>query len=437
MHDMTDQKEKAVLVLLPTPRENWQEEELYQELAELSRTAGLEVVDCLVQHRNAPDAAYCIGRGKLDELRQCCMMHEADCVIFDHPLSPSQLSNLGQALDAKVLDKTMLILDIFAQRARSREGKLQVELAQSTYLLPRLLGQGMNLSRQGGTSKGGGVGTRGPGETKLETDRRRIRQRIQLIEQELQEVRKHRAVQQKRKLRNHLPLVALVGYTNAGKSSLLNRITDEHIYAEDQLFATLDPTTRAFYLPNGSKALLTDTVGFIRDLPPQLIEAFKATLDELQYADLLLHVVDISNPNFENQMEAVEQILQQLGLEEKPRIYVFNKIDRLAEIPPISARLERERCCYISAAQNRNLEGLLSAMEEQLRQNIQCQIVLPITMGGLLHQAYSSGQVTDLEYTADAIRFVWSGYREMLPAELAAYLGSDDMAEISKNSQKK
>ena len=189
----------------------------------------------------------------------------------------------------------------------------------------------MNLSRQGGSSKSGGVGTRGPGETKLEMDRRRIRQRIQTIQQELQEVRKHRAVQQKSKLRNGLPLIALVGYTNAGKSSLLNRLADEHIYAENQLFATLDPTTRAFYLPNGSKALLTDTVGFIRDLPPQLLEAFKATLDELQYADLLLHVIDISNPNFSNQLKAVEDILQQLGLEEKPRLYVFNKIDRLSK----------------------------------------------------------------------------------------------------------
>lgn len=426
MHDMTEQKEKAVLVLLPEPRENWQEEELYQELAELSRTAGLDVVDCLIQHRNAPDAAYCIGKGKLEELRRLCAMYDADCVIFDHQLSPSQLFNLGQALDVKVLDKTMLILDIFAQRARSREGKLQVELAQATYLLPRLLGQGMNLSRQGGTSKGGGVGTRGPGETKLETDRRRIRQRIQIIEQDLKEVRKHRAVQQKSKLRNHLPLVALVGYTNAGKSSLLNSITDEQIYAENQLFATLDPTTRAFYLPNGSKALLTDTVGFIRDLPPQLIEAFKATLDELQYADLLLHVVDISNPNFENQLEAVEHILQQLGLEEKQRIYVFNKIDRLEEIPPVSARLERERCCYISAAEKQNLDVLMNAIEGQLMQNIQCRITLPMHMGGLVNQAYGAGQVSHLEYTGDAICFVWSGHRENLPAALAPYIVPDE-----------
>ena len=422
MHTMEEQKERAILVLLPEQQETWQEEELYEELKELSHTAGLDVVDYLVQHRNTPDAAYCIGKGKLDELSVLCAARDADCVIFDHPLSPSQLHNLTTVLDAKVLDKTMLILDIFAQRARSREGKLQVELAQATYLLPRLLGQGVNLSRQGGGSKSGGVGTRGPGETKLETDRRRIRQRIQMIQQELQEVRKHREVQQKNKLRNGLPLVALVGYTNAGKSSLLNSIAEDHIYVQDQLFATLDPTTRAFYLPNGSKALLTDTVGFIRDLPSQLITAFKATLDELQYADLLLHVVDISNPNFENQLEAVEKILQQLGLEEKPRIYVFNKIDCLETIPPVSNHLERESCCYISAASGQNLDELLQMMERKLIQNITMDVVLPMEKAGLVHQAYAAGQVSNLEYTDTAVQFTWYGRRENCPAVLQPYV---------------
>ena len=422
MHTMEEQKERAILVLLPDQQETWQEEELYEELKELSHTAGLDVVDYLVQHRNTPDAAYCIGKGKLDELSVLCAARDADCVIFDHPLSPSQLHNLTTVLDAKVLDKTMLILDIFAQRARSREGKLQVELAQATYLLPRLLGQGVNLSRQGGGSKSGGVGTRGPGETKLETDRRRIRQRIQMIQQELQEVRKHREVQQKNKLRNGLPLVALVGYTNAGKSSLLNSIAEDHIYVQDQLFATLDPTTRAFYLPNGSKALLTDTVGFIRDLPSQLITAFKATLDELQYADLLLHVVDISNPNFENQLEAVETILQQLGLEEKPRIYVFNKIDCLETIPPVSNHLERESCCYISAASGQNLEELLQMMERKLIQNITMDVVLPMEKAGLMHQAYAAGQVSNLEYTDTAVQFTWYGRQENWPAVLQPYV---------------
>ena len=422
MHTMEEQKERAILVLLPEQQETWQEEELYEELKELSHTAGLDVVDYLVQHRNTPDAAYCIGKGKLDELSVLCAARDADCVIFDHPLSPSQLHNLTTVLDAKVLDKTMLILDIFAQRARSREGKLQVELAQATYLLPRLLGQGVNLSRQGGGSKSGGVGTRGPGETKLETDRRRIRQRIQMIQQELQEVRKHREVQQKNKLRNGLPLVALVGYTNAGKSSLLNSIAEDHIYVQNQLFATLDPTTRAFYLPNGSKALLTDTVGFIRDLPSQLITAFKATLDELQYADLLLHVVDISNPNFENQLEAVEKILQQLGLEEKPRIYVFNKIDCLETIPPVSNHLERESCCYISAASSQNLDELLQMMERKLIQNITMDVVLPMEKAGLVHQAYAAGQVSNLEYTDTAVQFTWYGRRENCPAVLQPYI---------------
>lgn len=424
MHEMEERRERAILVFTPEQNETWQEEELYEELKELSNTAGLDVVDYLVQHRNAPDAAYCIGKGKLEELSALCAARDADCVIFDHPLSPSQLHNLTTALDAKVLDKTMLILDIFAQRARSREGKLQVELAQASYLLPRLLGQGVNLSRQGGGSKSGGVGTRGPGETKLETDRRRIRQRIQMIQQELEEVRKHREVQQKNKLRNNLPLVALVGYTNAGKSSLLNRLTDDNIYVQDQLFATLDPTTRAFYLPNGTKALLTDTVGFIRDLPSQLITAFKATLDELQYADLLLHVIDISNPNFENQLEAVETILQQLNLQEKPRIYVFNKIDCLDSLPPVSNHLERESCCYISAASGENLNGLLALMEQKLVQNITCKVVLPMDKAGLINQAYASGQVTELEYTDTSVQFIWYGRQESLPNSLQQYVES-------------
>lgn len=430
-HTLAEQRERAILVLLPEPKETWQEAELYQELAELSRSAGLEVVDHVVQHRSAPDAAYCVGKGKLEELRQDCAAWDADCVIFDCTLSPSQLYNLGKALEVKVLDKTMLILDIFAQRARSKEGKLQVELAQATYLLPRLLGQGMNLSQQGGGSKSGGVGTRGPGETKLETDRRRIRQRIQMIRQELQEVRRHRAVQQKQKLRNRLPLIALVGYTNAGKSSLLNRLADAAIYAEDQLFATLDPTTRAFYLPNGSKALLTDTVGFIRDLPPQLLEAFKATLDELQYADLLLHVIDISNPNFDNQLKAVEQILQQLGLEEKPRLYVFNKIDRLAQLPPLGETLEKKDCCYISAASGENLAQLLQQIEERLVQTVCCRISLPLAMGGLLHQAYSSGQVREVTYTDQAVCFVWEGRQEQMPMGLENWVQQEQRDPIS------
>ena len=419
-HDTAEQKERAVLVLLPESKDRWQEEDMLQELTELGRTAGLDVVDHVIQHRSVPDAAYCIGRGKLEEVRQLCLTWDATCVVFDRSLSPSQLYNIGKTLDLKVLDKTMLILDIFVQRARSREGKLQVELAQANYLLPRLLGQGMNLSRQGGGSKGG-VGNRGPGETKLETDRRRIRQRIRMVERELKEVRKQRAVQQKSKLKGGLPLISLVGYTNAGKSSLLNTLTDEQIYAEDQLFATLDPTTRAFYLPGGSKALLTDTVGFIRDLPPQLIEAFKATLDELQYADLLLHVVDLSNSNFQNQLQEVEEILLQLNLQEKPRIFVFNKIDMLDELPSVGQGLERESCCYVSAVSGQGIPALLEMMEARLIKTVSCKVQLPVAEGRLLYKAYETGSVRDLEYTEAGICFTWSGRGEKVPPEFAEF----------------
>ena len=403
------------------PKEVWPEEELYQELVALSNTAGLQVVDYLVQHRRVPDSTYYIGKGKLEEVQQACLAWDVDCVIFDHALSPSQLYHLGEELGVKVLDKTMLILDIFAQRARSKEGKLQVELAQSIYLLPRLLGQGMNLSRQGSVSKGNGVGTRGPGETKLETDRRRIHQRIQTIQHALEEVRRHRAIQQKRKRKNRLPLISIIGYTNAGKSSLLNILTEEQIYVEDQLFATLDPTTRSFLLPNSSQVLLTDTVGFIRDLPESLVEAFQATLDELQYADLLLHVIDVSNPNFENQFDAVEQILRQLHLEEKPRIYVFNKIDRLQEIPPLCRVLPKEDCCYISVSERRNLDELLQCMQKKLKKMVVYRVILPVSEGKWLYQAYAGGRVQQIEYTEKNIYFEWHGSEEQFPASLDAY----------------
>ena len=419
--ETAEQKEKAILVFLPEARSTWEETDLYEELKELSDTAGLEVVDYLVQHRASPDTAYFLGRGKLEELRGLALAKEADCVVFDHTLSPSQLHNLSRALDLKVIDKTMLILDIFAQRARSREGKLQVELAQSTYLLPRLTGQGINLSRQGGMGKGNGVGTRGPGETKLEMDKRRIRQRISAIKHELKEVRKHRDVQQKSKLRHGIPLITLVGYTNAGKSSLLNALTEDEIYVEDQLFATLDPTTRSFYLPNGTKALLTDTVGFIHDLPPQLIEAFKATLDELQYADLLVHVIDCSNPNFENQLEAVDEILAGMDLKDKPRMYVFNKIDRLEDLPVSSIHLDRDASVYVSAAKGTNLERLKEKMQNMIRKTVTRSFAIPLTEGRLLNLAYEAGQVKDLEYTETAACFVWTGDEKNIPRPLMPY----------------
>ena len=263
------------------------------------------------------------------------------------------------------------------------------------------------------------------GETLVDTAIRLIEgrevERIQMVERELTEVRKQRAVQQKRKLKGGLPLISLVGYTNAGKSSLLNTLTDEQIYAEDQLFATLDPTTRAFYLPGGSKALLTDTVGFIRDLPPQLIEAFKATLDELQYADLLLHVVDLSNSNFQNQLQEVEEILLQLNLQEKPRIFVFNKIDMLDELPSVGQGLERESCCYVSAVSGQGIPALLEMMEARLIKTVSCKVQLPVAEGRLLYKAYETGSVRDLEYTEAGICFTWSGRGEKVPPEFAEF----------------
>lgn len=414
-----DAEERAILVaVMNNQTEAWEEAEILAELKELSRTAGLVVVDELTQKKDRPDAALYLGRGKLEELSLLCQNSHADCVVFEKPLSPSQQNNLSQILGRKVLDKTTLILDIFAQRARSKEGKLQVELAQLNYLLPRLTGRGVEMSRLGG-----GVGTRGPGETKLESDKRHIRRRIEAIEAELKAVRRHRAVQSKNKLKNGLPSVALVGYTNAGKSSLLNALVDEQIYAEDQLFATLDTTTRALALPNGTKALLTDTVGFIRDLPHQLIEAFKATLDELKTADLLLHVVDISNPNFENQIEAVHQVLQELGVTDKEMIYVMNKLDRLESLPVMTLHLPKENCCFISARTGAHLLELVEMISQRLgRGQMTVKLALPITRGDLLNKVYLLGKVENLSYTESAMLCELTAAEKDMTAEIKEYI---------------
>ena len=420
MIELTETKEKAVLVFVWLGKENWEKQQIQMELEELCKTAGLDVVGQVEQNLAAPNNRTYIGSGKLEELQLLLVETEADCVVFEQMLTPAQLHRLAELLPVKVIDKTMLILDIFAQRARSHEGKLQVELAQANYLLPRLLGQGISMSRQGGSAKGG-VGNRGPGETKLETDRRYLRRRITQIEQALKEVSRHRNVQQKQKLRQRIPLVALVGYTNAGKSSLLNCLTNENIYAENQLFATLDTTTRGLLLPNGTKALLTDTVGFIRDLPPQLINAFKSTLDELQYADLLLHVIDCSNPNYVHQIEVVEEILLELGVAEKQRIFVFNKIDLLEEIPPLPLSLAKENCCYVAAANGTQIDILLQLIESKIVTEQQLKMELPLTAGDILSRAYSIGKVEDLEYTEEHIRFVLTADQTHIPKDFWQY----------------
>ena len=305
-----------------------------EELAALVETAGGEVIVTLIQNRPSPDPRSFIGDGKVAEMKALIALNDCDLAVFDNELSPSQMRVLSEDLGIKVLDRSGLILDIFAQRARTREGKLQVELAQYQYLLPRLTGMWTHLVRQTASGGSSPIGTRGPGETQLETDRRHIRRKIQALQNSLSEVRKQRSTQRSLRLKNRLPLVALIGYTNAGKSTLLNTLTESSIPANDRLFDTLDPTTRRFPLAPGQEILLSDTVGFIRKLPTHLVEAFKATLEELKYADVLLHVIDLSNPEWEEQAEVVDSLVRQLGAEQTPCLRIFNKCDLYVGILP-------------------------------------------------------------------------------------------------------
>ncbi len=334
----------------------WEAEDALEELAQLARSAGARVHGSVLQERPAPDPRTCIGRGKAEEL--AAGLGDVDVVIFDEELSGSQQRNLEDLLRRKVVDRSGLILDIFAQRARTREAKLQVELAQLNYTLPRLVGGWAHLERLGG-----GIGTRGPGETQLESDRRVIRRRITKIRRDLEQVRRHRAVLRRPRLKIPIPVVALVGYTNAGKSSLLNALTRAHVYAADHLFATLDPTLRRLALPGGRAVLLSDTVGFIRKLPHQLVAAFKATLEEVVAADLLVHVVDVSHPGMAQQMGAVEAVLEELGVVAKPRVDAYNKVDRLPA-PPSWASGEGK--VAISARTGYGLPDLVKAIGRAL-----------------------------------------------------------------------
>ncbi len=336
------------------------------ELGELARSAGADVVESVVQHRNAPDAATLIGAGKVEELLALREAGEIDVFLFDADLSPTQQRNLERRLGAKVLDRTQLILDIFASRARTREGKLQVELAQLDYLLPRLAGRGVEMSRLGG-----GIGTRGPGETQLETDRRRIARRMRKVERDLEAVRHGRGVQRSKRASVPLATATLVGYTNAGKSTLFNALTQAGVLADDRLFATLDPTVRALPLPSRRKALLSDTVGFIRNLPVSLVKAFRATLEEASGASILLHVVDATSRHAAAQIAEVNGVLKEIGAGEIPRILVFNKTDLLAD----GGGLIRERFAHepwvkhslsISAVTGAGLSRLLDAIDEML-----------------------------------------------------------------------
>src|SRR4051794_21137102 len=322
--------ERALLIGLEKEGvSKWDLRDSMEELRELASSAGAEVVDTVTQKLQRPTAPYYIGKGKAELIKDSFQHRQVTSVIFDDELSPAQGRNLENLLSRKVLDRTQLILDIFAQRARSREGRLQIELAQLQYLLPRLTRMWHPLSRQTG-----GIGTRGPGEAQLEVDRRRVQERIARLERELEEVRKTRAVQRRGRKRHQWPVAAVVGYTNAGKSTLLNLLTGADVLTEDRLFATLDPTTRSFVLPNKQRVLLTDTVGFLRKLPHTLIESFKATLEEVSEADMLLHVVDLSHARIDEQMEAVEGVIKELDAFGKQTLIVFNKIDNLSPPSP-------------------------------------------------------------------------------------------------------
>lgn len=370
-----------------------------EELKALVETAGGETVGMLLQNRPTPDPRSFIGDGKVQELKAFIQANDCDLAVFDNELSPSQMRVLSEDLGVKVLDRSGLILDIFAQRAQTREGQLQVELAQYKYLLPRLTGMWTHLVRQTASGGSSPIGTRGPGETQLETDRRHIRRKIQKLEEELADVRKVRSTQRRRREKNAMPVVALVGYTNAGKSTLLNCLTGSDIPANDRLFDTLDTTTRRFMLDEVTQVLLSDTVGFIRKLPTHLIEAFKATLEELSYADVLLHVIDISNPEWEEQARVVDELIVQLGAEKTPCVRVFNKCDRYFGILP-----HGEDIVCISAKSGEGADALVKKLSDMLdRGKHRVTLKIPYANAGIVNMLNRETAVLCLDYTDDGI----------------------------------
>ncbi len=389
-----------------------------EELAALVETAGGEVIVTLIQNRPSPDPRSFIGDGKVAEMKALIALNDCDLAVFDNELSPSQMRVLSEDLGIKVLDRSGLILDIFAQRARTREGKLQVELAQYQYLLPRLTGMWTHLVRQTASGGSSPIGTRGPGETQLETDRRHIRRKIQALQNSLSEVRKQRSTQRSLRLKNRLPLVALIGYTNAGKSTLLNTLTESSIPANDRLFDTLDPTTRRFSLAPGQEILLSDTVGFIRKLPTHLVEAFKATLEELKYADVLLHVIDLSNPEWEEQAEVVDCLVRQLGAEQTPCLRIFNKCDLYVGILP-----HGEDVVCISAKTGEGTDVLAARLSAMLRDGVrETELLLPYADAGVLDVLRRETQLLSAEYEDQGIRIranltqeLCGRYRQFIP----------------------
>ncbi len=398
-------RESVVLVAVAIPPVTVDEAEAsLDELAALADTAGADAAERVLQRRDEPDPATFVGKGKAAELREISETVDADTVIFDDELSPAQSRNLEKILGRTAIDRTALILDIFAQHAHTLEGKNQVELAQIRYRLPRLRGRGKALSQQSG-----GIGTRfGGGETKLEVDRRRLLRRMNKLEDELRELGQNRRTQRKARARSGLSTVALVGYTNAGKSTLLNRLTDAGVRVEDRLFATVDPTTRRFALPGGEPVLITDTVGFVRKLPHQLVQAFRSTLDEVAEADLLLHVVDVSSADPEAEMRAVRSVLAEIGAEQVPELVVLNKADRLQ--PGDEGRLGRLRLRYpgsvlMSAATGQGVDGLLAALSDRLRAMFEVvELLVPYERGDVVAAVHRHGEVLSEEHEARATR---------------------------------
>lgn len=390
--------ERAILIGMEWGRNDslWTVDDSLEELKQLADTAGATVIKKFIQKRPKPDPAFFIGRGKVQELALYAQQENIDLCIFDDELSPAQQRNIESVMGIRILDRTALILDIFAQRARTNEGKLQVELAQLQYTLPRIMGKGLMLSRLGG-----GIGTRGPGETKLEVDRRRIRDRIAFIKDQIEKVKAVRSLHRSKRKKNNVFEVSLVGYTNAGKSTLLNTLTNSDIYAKDQLFATLDPTTRQLTLPNKQEIIITDTVGFIQRLPHQLIAAFRSTLEVVTEADLLVHVIDVSHELYKEQAAAVHEVLKEIGAETKPVITVYNKIDKLPPDSKLADRLalEEDTVC-ISAAKKLNLESLQQMIESHLKSKaVEVTLCIPYAETAKAAQIHETANVLEQEYT--------------------------------------
>lgn len=414
LYELKETEERVVLVAVSTDDGDDTAASL-DELEELVKTAGAAAVDKIIQNRERIHPGTYLGKGKIEEVKERLWELEATGIVCDDELSPAQLRNLEDALETKVMDRTMVILDIFASRAVTREGKIQVELAQLKYRSVRLVGLRSSLSRLGG-----GIGTRGPGEKKLETDRRLIHERIGQLKAELEDVKRHREVARQQRERTHTPSAAIVGYTNAGKSTLLNRLTDAGILAEDQLFATLDPTTRSLALPDGQQILLTDTVGFIRKLPHHLIEAFKSTLEEAKYSDIILHMVDASNPNMDMQMHVVYETLRELGIRDKEIITVFNKMDQVGT-ELILKDITSDHQVKLSAKTGEGIDELLSLLQSILRsRRIYLEKVYPYSQAGRIQQIRKYGQLIKEEYQEDGILV-----EAYVPAELYGNLASD------------